>query len=148
MAQSRRRVFLLLFIFFTVLPRLSFSQLSNCNVFLKGNYVEVGINVNGAYGSSTNAPAGYHPAGPASEYNPCTNDCATTNLGFVADPDKNGWNVGVPNYFGDYFLPGIPQEGWSIMADGHQANSWNGGGVCGSVVDYPYSSPTLTGANI
>src|SRR5688500_9331719 len=30
------------------------------NVFLQGNYVEVGIHPSGSFGSSVNAPAGFH----------------------------------------------------------------------------------------
>ena len=117
------------------------AQLDSCNVFLQGNYVEVGINFNGAYGSSVFPPAvgycgvSYHPKGGS----PVANDsgatgcpsiaCITRNggLGFVADPDKDGWTIGTPcPYYGDYFLPGSPQEGWSIEADGIQANNFNG----------------------
>src|ERR1700756_2654556 len=84
------------------------AQLVNCNVFLKGLSIEVGINTNGAYGSSVPAPVGFHPKGGAGTANTCpttSSACpaAGTNLGFVADPDKDGWTVGTPPYFGDYF---------------------------------------------
>jgi len=124
------------------------AQLDSCNVFLQGNYIEVGINSNGAYGSSIAAPPGYHPKGPADVGNVCFPAACPhgAGLGFVADPDKDGWTVGTPPYFGDYFLPGQPQEGWSIEADGVQANAWNGGGACGSSA-YLFSNPGLTGGN-
>jgi gliding motility-associated-like protein len=125
-----------------------FAQMDSCNVFLQGKYIEVGINVNGAYGSSIDAPTGYHPKGPANEYNTCYSKCTNgRNLGFVADPDKDGWTTGTPNYFGDYFLPGYPQEGWSIEVNGVQANAWNNGGGCVSIAGYPFSTTTLTGSN-
>ena len=106
------------------------AQLSNCNAFLKGNYVQVGINWNGAYGSSTPAPAGYvtNIAGTGGGMlNVCDSilHVDSTRLGFVADPAMDGWSVGTPPFYGDFFLPGVPQEGWSIMADGSQANNWN-----------------------
>ncbi|MGN6567720.1 MAG: hypothetical protein ACTHJ0_07200, partial [Flavipsychrobacter sp.] len=123
------------------------AQLDSCNVFLQGNYIEVGINWNGAYGSSVSTPSGFHPKGPAGEINSpaCGAVCVSNgkNLGFVADPDKDGWTFGSPYpYYGDYFLPGTPQEGWSIMVDGVQADAWNQNG-CGTTF------PTgMTGSNI
>ncbi|MBS1687270.1 MAG: hypothetical protein JSS96_00995, partial [Bacteroidetes bacterium] len=56
------------------------AQLVNCNAFLKGNYVEVGINWNGAYGSSADAPTGYHPNGssPVKNDSLCGGACGTT----------------------------------------------------------------------
>src|SRR6185312_13444740 len=73
-------------------------------------------------------------------------DSYNVGLGFVCDPDKDGWTVGTPYpYYGDYFLPGVPQEGWSIMADGVQANSWNGYG-CDSLT--PIMDSAITGSNI
>ncbi|MBA3828110.1 MAG: T9SS type A sorting domain-containing protein [Taibaiella sp.] len=124
------------------------AQLDSCNVFLKGNYVEVGINANGAYGSSVGAPTGYHPLGasPVDNSSICGTTPTTRNLGFVADPDKDGWTTGSPYpYIGDYFMPGDPQEGWSIMADGHQVNAWNGFGTAssGHIMD-----SNITGSNI
>jgi len=126
------------------------AQLSSCNAFLQGNYLEVGVNWNGAYGSSVAPPAGYHPLGAAPVINSpaCGSVCDSYNvgLGFVCDPDKDGWTVGTPYpYYGDYFLPGVPQEGWSIMADGVQANSWNGYG-CDSLT--PIMDSAITGSNI
>jgi hypothetical protein len=120
--------FILISLVFCAFP--SHAQLDSCNVFLKGNYIEVGINWTGAYGSSIPAPSGYHPKGASSERNSsiCGATCpGTANcLGFVADPDKDGWTIGSPYpYYGDYFMPGNPMEGWSIMADGNQVNAWN-----------------------
>jgi hypothetical protein len=101
------------------------AQLVNCNTFLKSNYLEVGVNWNGAYGSSATPPAGFHPDTLSHFYN-CAGALSTdTALGFVADVDKDGWNAGSPRYYGDYILPGAHQEGWSLMADGVQINEWN-----------------------
>ena len=105
-----------------------FAQESNCNAFMLGNYLEIGVNWNGAFGASTTPPVGSHPTSTASLYNTriCGGSLFTgTSLGFVADPEKNGWTFGSPNYFGDYILPGAAQEGWSVMADGVQKNAWN-----------------------
>lgn len=117
---------------------------------MQGNYIEVGINFNGAYGSSVSPPSvgycgsSYHPKGGNAVYNSdsssTTGSCPSTTcgigggLGFVADPDKDGWTVGTPYpYYGDYFLPGTPHEGWSIEADGVQVNQFNAWGCSTSI---------------
>ena len=84
----------------------------------------MGINWNGAFGSSTPPPTGSHANTSTSLYNraTCTGTIYTgTSLGIVADPDKSGWAT----YYGDFVLPGNAQEGWSIMFDGNQKNAWN-----------------------
>jgi hypothetical protein len=107
------------------------AQLVSSNAFLKGNFVEVGIAPCGSYGSSVGAPAGYHPRGRG------------TQLGFVADPGKDGWDVGNPNYVGDYFLPGSPEEGWGLTING---TNYNNNQICmesaipGSIINYSSSA--------
>jgi hypothetical protein len=112
----------------------STAQLKDCNAFIQGNYIEIGVNYNGSYGSSTPPPPGYHAKFNFTSTRPKNSiSCTTTpaspeRIGFVADPEKDGWStakVGSPNYMGDYFLPGVPFEGWSIMTT-KQVNSWNG----------------------
>lgn len=122
------------------------AQLKDCNAFIKGNYLEMGVNYNGAYGSSVDAPSGYHPRGGsilAANGTSCT--AATTpvyTLGFVADPAKDGWSAGTPNYYGDFFVPGTPQEGWSIMTEKmEQVNCWN-------AVDSGKYAGGMTGSNM
>jgi gliding motility-associated-like protein len=116
------------------------AQLSGTEAFLQGDYVEVGIATNGAFGSGTDAPAGYHPKGVGNL------------LGFVADPDKDGWTVGTPNYFGDYFLPGSPQEGWDIQFNNVWAQAWRGsgatsftGGLTGKCTGYTVVGDRISG---
>ena len=70
------------------------------DVFLRGQYVEVGIHKVGSYGTSEVAPSGYVYAGQ--------------NLGFIADYDKNGFYSTSPGYAGDYFVPGAPVEGMFV----------------------------------
>ncbi|MGC4056757.1 MAG: gliding motility-associated C-terminal domain-containing protein [Chitinophagaceae bacterium] len=107
----------LLFLSFLLLGRsYVYAQLIGSELYLQGKYVEVGIAQNGAFGTSHDAPSGYHPRGVG------------LWLGFVADPDKDGWGVGTPNYIGDYFLPGSPQEGWDMEVDGIWAQAWRGAG--------------------
>lgn len=93
--------------------------------FLKADYVEIGVAPNGAYGSNNDAPVGYHGRIPGV-------GATGRALGFVADPDKDGWGVsspGRPDYIGDYYLPGYPQEGWSIqMNSTPKSDAWRGSG--------------------
>ena len=85
----------------------AYSQMVGDNIFLQGAFVEIGIAPNGGFGSTLNAPAGYHPNNPGDLfYDPAagTATSLTSNLGFVADYGADGWAVGTPPYFGD-FLP-------------------------------------------
>jgi hypothetical protein len=92
------------------------AQMVSGDVFLKGKYVEVGIGHLGYYGSDNSAPSGYHPH-PGSG----------SKLGFVADPDMDGWATGTPAYMGDYFLPGSPFEGWMLQVDSARCQGYNTG---------------------
>jgi hypothetical protein len=73
------------------------------DLFLEGDFINLGIHAAGSCGTAVDPPAGYHwyadnPGG----------------LGFVADFNLDGWGVGSPAYSGDYFLPGDPWEGWLV----------------------------------
>lgn len=94
----------------------------NNNIFLQGQYVEVGIAACGVFGTTENQPAGYH--GNVLDW-----WTGNTPLGFVADPDKDGWTMGSPAYNGDYFLPGSPEEGWGIEVGGANYGNF---GQCGT----------------
>jgi hypothetical protein len=71
------------------------------DVFLGGNYIEVGISKSGSFGTSAPALADFHSHALS------TYDYA---LGLIADGD--GWDVGNPPTSGDFFLPGTPYEGY------------------------------------
>jgi len=106
-----------------LLSGVAYGQLVGDNVFLQGAYVEVGVAPNGAFGTTKPTPAGYHPrlAGTTFTFWDPLAASATTSgnfLGFVADYGADGWTVGTPPYFGDFFLPGDPQEGWAISVGG------------------------------
>lgn len=80
------------------------AQIVGSDAFMQGEFVEIGVNECGAYGSEGGAPAGYHPT------------MGSDALGFVADDDMDGWVGGpYPPYCGDYFLPGSPVEGWGMQ---------------------------------
>jgi len=126
------------------------AQISEGCVFLQGDYIEVGIAPNGAFGTPANAPAGYH-ARPSpvlnSLYNPVTGTYQSRNtaVGFVADYGKDGWGVGTPGYFGDYFMPGAVQEGFSLQVDGVKSNAWSNNYQSNGSTGF---TGTLTGANV
>lgn len=69
-------------------------------VFLENNFMSIGISGSGSYGTSGSAPAGFHPLG------------ARTILGLSADHD--GFDQGNAPVTGDWFLPGSPEEGFTV----------------------------------
>ncbi len=120
------------------------AQLVSCNAFLQGNHAELGINWMGAYGSTVAAPSGYHPQGISglNLYNgtSCGSGMTTSSsfLGFVADPNFTNWTA----YFGDYYMPGSPQEGWALEIKGHSVLAYT------PTAQTTDSIPQLTGGNI
>ncbi len=144
--------FFIIFIFFVCKISNVNAQILNGCVFLKSDYLEVGIAPNGAFGTPNNAPLGYHPRptpGPVLMYNPTDNSFASRlqAIGFVSDYTKDGWTVGTPAFMGDYFMPQTVQEGWSIEIDGVKRNAYsnsyqtngNSGfssGLSGNNIDY------------
>ena len=105
-----------LFCLFTGLYFYGQSQIVDGNAYIKGQFLEIGINQCGGFGTTNIAPAGYHPRSAVYIINPPADD--QKNLGFVADTGKDGWTTGTPNkYSGDYFMPGSPYIGWGIQFD-------------------------------
>ncbi|MBC8046436.1 MAG: hypothetical protein H7Y00_06545 [Fimbriimonadaceae bacterium] len=124
MQKSRAAVFIILIIS----TQFAVAQIVGSNVFLKGNYVEIGVNQCGAYGTPVLPPTGYHPS------------AFLYGLGFVADSDLDGWTTGTPQYCGDYFIPGSPVEGWGFQI-GAATIKYNTDQGC-----YPYDIPgSITG---
>ncbi|MBK8341964.1 MAG: gliding motility-associated C-terminal domain-containing protein [Bacteroidetes bacterium] len=112
------------------------AQIVGANAFMKGNFVEVGVNTCGAYGSNASPPAGYHPN-------------VFSGLGFVADSDMDGWAVGSPfAYCGDYFVPGAPVEGWQIQVGASVYTNTDQycspTNIPGGVTSYDYTGGTYT----
>ncbi len=127
------RIGLGLLICILILVRLDINgQIIGSNCFLKGNFVEVGINSCGAYGSDESPPGAFHETTPF------------TGLGFVADPGEDGWTTGSPKFCGDYFVPGAPVEGWMVQIG---ASTWTNSDqdcaslqVPGAISDYYYAA--------
>jgi hypothetical protein len=127
-----------IFLFFTTITLNA--QIVGDDAFLQGNYVELGVNHNGTYVSDVAPPEGYH-------------NNVDGYFGLVIDTDKDGWTEGTPNYCGDYFAPGSPEEGFIIeFGDKSYHNTWNGlpTDISGSIVSYTstpsYSSTVWEGA--
>lgn len=81
--------------------------------WIKGNYVEIGINPKGVYGAfNSNKPVTFHDN---REYNP--NDL----FGFIANPQADGW----VDYDGDFFASGNPEESFGIQINGENHNNFN-----------------------
>ncbi len=71
------------------------------DLYLGGEFLEVGIDFNGWFGASEGAPTGFHP------YMGQRN-----NIGMIVDSD--GFDKGLIPLNGDFSLPGGPVEGYGI----------------------------------
>lgn len=118
----------------------TYSQMVGGEIYLQGLFSEVGISACGVYGAQS-MPVGY-------------NGNVGTNLGFVADHQMDGWNVGAPVRCGDYFYPGSPYEAWGIEINGVVYGNYNafagcdgliGGGIPGGVTFYNGTGGTKEG---
>lgn len=112
--KTFRHILAFAMLLFVFTPNNSFAQLVGGEAFLQGNFVQVGINERGSFGSFNTPPAGYNPSPAGSD------------LGFVADPDQDGFTVGTPPLCGDYFVPGNPEEAWGLTVDGTNYNNSRG----------------------
>ncbi len=95
------------------------------DAFLAGMYVEAGVKENGSFGSSSSAPAGFHPQG-------------VTGIGFVAvrDTAQPSWSAASAASLvdGDFFLPGSPYEGWALKVGSVLGSNNNSAtGITGSL---------------
>lgn len=70
------------------------------DVFLGGNYIEVGISKHGSFGTQVPPEdTSFHPY---------------PGYGLGLQSDGDGWDVGEEPTSSDYFLPGTPEERWVI----------------------------------
>ena len=72
----------------------SYYNSSTGDVFLGGNFIELGISRGGSFGTNASAPSNFYRSG--------------RQLGMIVD--KDGWGVGNAPTTGDFFLPGTPEE--------------------------------------
>jgi uncharacterized repeat protein (TIGR01451 family) len=133
------RVFVIVAIAMIYWCSASYGQIVGANVFLQGNFVEIGMLNNGAFGAPS-SPAGYHPNPGASS--------TSTALAEVYDIGHDGWTVGSPPMMGDFTYPGYPFEGWGLQADGGRTHAFvpgtyihgGGGSLTGSVTGYLHTA--------
>ncbi|WP_409721255.1 Ig-like domain-containing protein [Pseudorhodoplanes sp.] len=76
------------------------------DVFLQGNYMEIGVSASGSLGTANPAPSSYHPQGFA-------------GISYVVDID--GWDTGAAPTAGDFTLPGSPVD---TIVIGHNGSSF------------------------
>jgi hypothetical protein len=73
------------------------------DVFLQGNYMEIGVSSAGSLGTANAAPSGFHPIN-------------RSNISFRIDQD--GWDSGLAPVSGDFTLPGTPVDGFVVAMNG------------------------------
>ncbi|MBL0329841.1 MAG: T9SS type A sorting domain-containing protein [Bacteroidetes bacterium] len=114
----------------------SYAQISGSGTYLKGNYVEIGIdNLGGFEGANcltAPVPSGMHLRS------------ANNLFGFTANPQMNGWAGS--SFDGDFFTPGSPENGWGFeIADTGGISLGNNCSylqqIAGAVTSWSYLTP-------
>ena len=83
------------------------------DIFLQGDFLSLGISGSGSFGTDNVTPAGF---------------VRTGRLGYIFDED--GFGMGAPAATGDFFLPGNPEEGFSV---GYRSTPGGGANVFANV---------------
>lgn len=96
--------------------------------FVRNSYVEMGIGPEGAFGEP-GYPAGWHYRSNSGQF------------GFVANPQRNGW----ASFYGDFFSPGSPLEGWGIESNGVSRVNFNGSASIAGAIGEPTCEIDLCG---
>ena len=94
------------------------AQIVGTDVFMQGQFVEIGQNANGSFGACT-SPLTYHAH---TSFGPLPTPGGA--LAEVYDWGHDGWTVGTPSMMGDYTQPGFPFEGWSVEVAGVKWDAW------------------------
>ena len=76
------------------------------DVFIGGNYIELGISKEGSFGSVGAAPANFH------NNNRTLLNSTTSTIGMIAN--ENGWFSNQKSSTVDFFMPGIIDEAWVV----------------------------------
>ena len=108
------------------------AQLTGSGGFIKGTSVEIGVDGAGGYeGTSATPPIGMHQRGPFGLF------------GFVANPQVNAWAT----FFGDYFTPGSPENGWGLLVGNTGTSPMFSNNCSGSLLQIA-STPSLSYTHI
>jgi len=137
------------------------AQLVTDNAFLQGHWLEAAIAPNGSWGNSVTAPAGYHiHAGGSADYSdPILHSTASVGMDFNYDYQHDGFAAGSftsgpTPWYGPYFLPGTPFDGWSMQVNGIMSsafytdagfNNTLGGTLTGTVSSYTNTGGVISG---
>ncbi len=101
------------------------AQLVGDNAFLKGGFLQAGIAPNGSWGNTMPVPAGYTTRTSGSVFLSYTDPITgTTPAGDGLDFSYNQGHDGWTTWYGCYFLPGTPFDGWSIQIDDTMASAF------------------------
>ena len=101
------------------------AQLVGDNTFLSGKWLQVAIAPNGSWGNTLTPPAGYYTHGSASTYpDPVTGTSPASGMDFSYDYGHDGFTVGTDGFYGAYFLPGTPFDGWSVQVNGARSDAY------------------------
>ena len=94
-------------------PLAAQSAIVDDDIFLEGDFLSLGISGAGTFGTANTAPAGFNTAP------------GETQIGMSIDQD--GFGVGAAPTTGDFFLPGTPEESFTV---GYQRAEFARNGLC------------------
>ncbi|MBX2904415.1 MAG: gliding motility-associated C-terminal domain-containing protein [Taibaiella sp.] len=116
----------------------SFSQIVAGDCFLQGQWLEVGMNSNGSFGTCT-SPATYHTHGGFGTSTYAATPILTSGGSMDASYDwgHDGWTTGTPACMGPYTQPGFPMEGWSVQVGATEYRNWASPGLCSGTFNVP-----------
>ncbi len=150
---------LLLFLFFgtALFVNKASAQLVGDQIFLQGRWLEVGVAPNGSWGNTMPVPAGYHAHPWASVALGGYPDPLTgvpeggDGIDFSSDIGHDGWTTGSPAgtnccYYGSFFLPGTPFDGWALQMNGTRSDAYYTNGPTGGFG--LGAGATLNGTNV
>ena len=138
-ATSSRILRILMAAYFVCATPVVIAAEGSTDVFLRGSYLDVGINSYGTLGSQDNAPVGFHAR--SSSLYPWSTD-GTDRLGITYDNEHNGWGVG--RDIGDLMMAASPSEGYALQVGPDAA--WNNGSGVWDLGPGTFSSSTTNNA--
>jgi Secretion system C-terminal sorting domain len=105
------------------------AQIVGSSAYIKGNFVEFGLNAIGGFEGATvdtslAFPSGYHPR-----------DSIFSLFGVYANPQMNSWAA--TGYDGDFYTPGSPENGWGFELVDSLGISTTRSNNCVGLIDIP-----------